>query len=88
MKKYLLSILLVSFWGCEDTKTSESEPINPLIGNWTLTSVFVTVYSNPTQTLNFVADAETTYGTMIFNEDATYSWQGVVNSEPSTGLGT
>ena len=25
---------------------------------------------------------------MIFNEDTTYSWQGVVNSEPSTGLGT
>ena len=25
---------------------------------------------------------------MIFNEDATYSWQGVVNSEPATGLGT
>ena len=46
MRKYLLSILLVGFWGCEDTKTSESEPINPLIGNWTLTSVFVTVYSN------------------------------------------
>ena len=67
MRKYLLSILLVSFWGCEDTKTSESEPINPLIGNWTLTSVFITVYSNPTQTLNFVADGETTYGTMIFN---------------------
>ena len=75
MRKYLLSILLVGFWGCEDTKTSESEPINPLIGNWTLTSVFVTVYSNPTQTLNFVADGETTYGTMLLNEDATYSWQ-------------
>ena len=88
MRKYLLSILLVGFWGCEDTKTSESEPINPLIGNWTLTSVFITVYSNPTQTLNFVADGETTYGTMIFNEDATYSWQGVVNSAPGTGLGT
>ena len=59
MRKYLLSILLVGFWGCEDTKTSESDPINPLVGNWTLTSVFVTVYSNPTQTLNFVADGET-----------------------------
>ena len=55
----------LAFWGCEDTKTSESEPINPLIGNWTLTSVFVTVYSNPTQTLNFVANGETTYGTMM-----------------------
>ncbi len=88
MKKFLLPILLISLWGCEDTKKSESDPIHPLIGNWTLTSVFVTVYSNPTQTLNFVADGETTYGTMIFNEDTTYSWQGVVNSEPSTGLGT
>ena len=88
MRKFLLSISLVGFWGCEDTKTSESEPNNILIGNWTLTSVFVTVYSNPTQTLNFAADGVTTYGTMIFNEDATYSWQGVVNSEPSTGLGT
>ena len=25
---------------------------------------------------------------MVFNEYTTYSWQGVVNSEPSTGLGT
>ena len=25
---------------------------------------------------------------MIFNRDATYSWQGVVNSEPNSGLGT
>ena len=24
---------------------------------------------------------------MTFNKDATYSWQGVVNSEPSFGLG-
>ena len=56
MRKYLVPFLLVGFWSCEDTKTSESEQINPLIGNWTLTSVFVTVYSNPTQILNFVAD--------------------------------
>ena len=26
MRKYLLFILLVGFWGCEDTKTSEPEP--------------------------------------------------------------
>ena len=80
MYKYLLSILLVGFWGCEDTKTSETEPINPLVGNWTLASIFVTVYSNPSlfnsssQTISFAPDTAT-YGTMIFNEDATYSWQ-------------
>ena len=30
MRKYLLYILLVGFWGCEDTKTFKSEPINPI----------------------------------------------------------
>ena len=103
MKKYLLSILLVGFWGCEDTKTSESEPINPLVGNWTLASIFVTVYSTPAQTISFAPDTAR-YGTMILNEDATYSWQPsfffyyiqhhlsdslfVINWETSDGLGT
>ena len=103
MRKYILSILFVSFWGCEDTKTSESEPINPLVGNWTLASIFVTVYSTPAQTISFAPDTAR-YGTMILNEDATYSWQPsfffyyiqhhlsdslfVINWETSDGLGT
>ena len=56
MIKYLLPILLIGFWDCEYTKTSESDPINPLVGNWTLTSVFVTVYSTPAQTISFAPD--------------------------------
>ena len=74
MRKYLLPALLIGFWGCEDTKTSESDPINPLVGNWTLASIFVTVYSTPAQTISFAPDTAR-YGTMILNEDATYSWQ-------------
>ena len=80
MRKYLLPILLINFWGCEDTKISESDPINPLVGNWTLASIFVTVYSTPSlfnpsaQTISFAPDT-VNYGTMILNEDATYSWQ-------------
>ncbi len=74
MRKYLLPILMFCFWSCEDTKTSESDPINPLVGNWTLASIFVTVYSTPAQTISFAPDTAR-YGTMILNEDATYSWQ-------------
>ena len=109
MRKYLLPILLINFWGCEDTKISESDPINPLFGNWTLASIFVTVYSTPSlfnpsaQTISFAPDT-VNYGTMILNEDATYSWQPsfffyyiqghlsdslfVINWETSDGLGT
>ena len=110
MRKYLLTIVFISFgfWGCEDTKTSESDSINPLVGNWTLASIFVTVYSTPSlfnpsaQTISFAPDTAR-YGTMILNEDATYSWQPsfffyyiqhhlsdslfVINWETSDGLG-
>ena len=82
MRKYLLTIVFISFgfWGCEDTKISESDPINPLVGNWTLASIFVTVYYTPSifnssaQTISFAPDTAT-YGTMILNEDANYSWR-------------
>ena len=94
MYKYILSVLLVGFWGCEDTKISESDPINPLVGNWDLASIFVTVYSTPSlfnpsaQTISLGGSILFTGGsginTTISVNEITFATDGSIVTESST----
>ena len=76
MKKYLLPILFLSFWGCEEEKTKpDYDHYNDIviIGTWTLESVCT--YSDSTCT-GECTDATEEYGpagnfSMTFNEDLT-----------------
>ena len=90
MRKYLNIILfgLLVVIGCEDDKASESDPVNPLVGTWSLTSVSFTLYTNPAQTVTFTADGESTYETMIFTESGTFSYQGAIDGDMQSGSGT
>ena len=84
--KNLLSMLLVfSFLftiGCEDDDATESE-LNPLVGVWNMTSIVIE--SEGTTTI----DADDDFNmVIIFNEDGTFSNQGVVEGESHSESGT
>jgi len=74
MRKYLVPILLISFWGCEEEKTTpDYANYDDVIGTWTLESVCT--YSDSTCT-GECTDATEEYGpagnfSMTFNEDLT-----------------
>ena len=78
------------FWGCEDDEAAESDPVNPLVGSWNLTSVAYTSYhTNPSETVTYTADGETTYEIMILTESGTFSYQGVIDGgDMQSGSGT
>ena len=92
MAKYLKIILLslMIFNSCEDERVAseEAEPVNPLIGTWDLVSVALTVYTTPAQTVTFIADGESTYETMIFTDQGTFSYQGAIDGDMLSGSGT
>ena len=80
----LLSMLLVfSFLftiGCEDDEATDS---NPLVGVWNMTSIVIE--SEGTTTI----DAGSDYSiVLIFNEDGTFSNQGVMEGESHSESGT
>ena len=90
MSKYLKILLfsLVAFMGCEDDKASESDPVSPFVGTWSLASVSFTLYTNPAQTVTYTANGESTYETLIMTESGTYSYQGAIDGDMLSGSGT
>lgn len=82
MKRLLLIVLpLLLIVGCEDKKDDTTEPVNPLISVYNLTSVSVSIQSNPVQTLTFNHDGTTTYMVFILGDDGVYSLQGKIDGD-------
>ena len=80
MKRLLLIVLpLLLMVGCEDKKDDTTEPVNPLISVYNLTSVSVSIQSNPVQTLTFNHDGSNTYVVMILGDPDAYSFQGKID---------
>ena len=84
MRKYLLPILFLAFWSCEE----EADELNdPVIGTWILESVCTYPDSNCT---GECTDATDEYGpagnfTMTFNEDLTGVLEYQSNSPDNFG---
>ena len=83
MRNLLSTLLVFSFLftiGCEDDEATDS---NPLVGVWNMTSVVIE--SEGTTTL----DASDEFSiVLIFNEDGTFSNQGVFEGESHSESGT
>jgi hypothetical protein len=89
MKRLLLIVLpLLLMVGCEDKKNDTTEPVNPLIGVYNLTSVSVSIQSNPVQTLTFNHDGSNTYLVFILGDAAVYSLQGKIDGDDGSEGGT
>ena len=93
MNKYLKLLLvpmLAFYIGCEDDDDNggSSTPPNPLVGVYDMTSVVVSVLSNPVQTLTFNANGTTNSITLILSESGSYSTTGSLNGEANTFGGT
>ena len=89
MKKILYPLFIFSILftiGCEDEK--ETDPVNPLIGVYNLTSTSIEVQTTPTQTLTFNHDGTNTYLVFILGDDGVYSFQGKIDGEDSSDGGT
>ena len=87
MKRLILTVLpLLLMIGCEDNK--EETPVNPLVGIYDLTSISLSIQSNPVQTLTYNHNGTTTYLVFILGDDGIYSLQGKVNGNDSKGGGT
>jgi len=89
MKRLLLIVLpLLLMVGCEDKKDDTTEPVNPLISVYNLTSVSVSIQSNPVQTLTFNHNGTTTYLVFILGDDGVYSLQGKLDGDDGSEGGT
>ena len=84
MRNLLSTLLVFSFLftiGCEDDDATES---NPLVGVWNMTSLSFTT-GGATTTI----DASDEFSiVLIFNEDGTFSNQGVMEGESHSESGT
>ena len=89
MKKLipLFSLLLIFSFGCEDEK-AETEQVDPLIGVYNMTSVSVSIQSNPVQTLTFNHDGSVNYLVFILGDDGVYSFQGKLDGDDMSEGGT
>ena len=89
MKRLLLIVLpLLLMVGCEDKKDDTTEPVNPLIGVYNMTSVSISLQSNPVQTLTFNHDGSNTYVVMILGDPDVYSFQGKIDGDVTNEGGT
>jgi hypothetical protein len=89
MKRLLLIVLpLLLMVGCEDKKDDTTEPVNPLISVYNLTSVSISIQSNPVQTLTFNHDGSNTYLVFILGDDGVYSLQGKIDGDDGSEGGT
>jgi hypothetical protein len=89
MKRLLLIVLpLLLMVGCEDKKDDTTEPVNPLISVYNLTSVSISIQSNPVQTLTFNHNGTTTYMVFILGDDGVYSLQGKLDGDDGSEGGT
>ena len=83
MRNLLSTLLVFSFLftiGCEDDETTDS---NPLVGVWNMTSIVIE--SEGYDTL-YASDEFSIV--LIFNEDGTFSNQGVMEGESHSESGT
>ena len=83
MRNLLSTLLVFSFLftiGCEDDETTDS---NPLVGVWNMTSIVIEVEGNDTL---YASDEFSIV--LIFNEDGTFSNQGVMEGESHSESGT
>ena len=92
MKRYIQILILpimLFILGCE--KDEPKEEINYFVGTWRLDSgqirytdqLIVDIFT-PGSLIN----NDNTYETRIFNEDGTYSYQGALKGNPTSGSGT
>ena len=89
MKRLLLIVLpLLLMVGCEDKKDDTSEPVNPLVGVYNMTSVSISLQSNPVQTLTFNHDGSNNYVVMILGDPDVYSFQGKIDGDVTNEGGT
>ena len=91
MKRLLLIVLpLLLMVGCEDKKDDTTEPVDPLIGVYNLTSVSVSVTGITAQdyTLTFNHDGSNTYVVMILGDPDVYSFQGKIDGDITNEGGT
>ena len=89
MKKILYPLFIFSILftiGCEDEK--ETDPVNPLIGVYNMTSVSITIQSSPSQTLTFNHDGTDNYLVFILGDDGVYSLQGKIDGDDGSEGGT
>ena len=88
MRNLLSTLLVFSFLftiGCEDDEaTDDATESNPLVGVWNMTSVSFT-NDGTTTTIDASNDFSIVF---IFNEDGTFSNQGVVEGESHSESGT
>jgi|TARA_Y100000031_G_scaffold152443_1_gene195613 hypothetical protein len=86
MKKLYLSlpVLFLIYWGCEDEKVDETDP---LVGVWDMVTASIEVQSTPVQTLSINADLNNSE-IMILAEDGIYSSTGKTNGENFSDSGT
>ena len=83
MRNLLSTLLVFSFLftiGCEDDETTDS---NPLVGVWNMTSIVIESEGNDTL---YASDEFSIV--LIFNEDGTFSNQGVMEGESHSENGT
>ena len=83
MRNLLSTLLVFSFLftiGCEDDEATDS---NPLVGVWNMTSIVIE--SEGTTTIDASDDFSIV---LIFNEDGTFSNQGVMEGESHSESGT
>jgi hypothetical protein len=89
MKRLLLIVLpLLLMVGCEDKKDDTTEPVNPLISVYNMTSTSITIQSTPTQTYSFNHNGTTTYMVFILGDDGVYSLQGKIDGDDGSEGGT
>jgi len=89
MKRLLLIVLpLLLMVGCEDEKATEEEQVDPLVGVYNMTSVSVSIQSNPVQTLTFNHDGSNNYVVMILGDPDVYSFQGKIDGDVANEGGT
>ena len=89
MKKILYPFILLSilfFIGCEDEK--ETDPVNPLIGVYNLTSTSVEIQTTPVSTFTHNHDGTNTYLVFILGDDGVYSLQGKIDGLDGSEGGT
>ena len=85
MRKYLLPILLIGFWGFEKEQDENPSPFELIIGYWEVTEV-VTDYRQcdsgigPTDQYHENNPSETGYWNYLMNADGTWSYEKLSSS--------
>jgi hypothetical protein len=86
MKRLLLIVLpLLLMVGCEDKK---DDTTNSLVGVYNLTSVSISIQSDPVETITLDHDGSNTYMVFILGDDDVFSLQGYLDGDAYSRGGT